>query len=74
MKMWYAYLGDESFADFARNADMVSFYLDIVCESPLYRFGRSYEVFDILLNGPFDPSSVSLEHYAERIDLKRSAE
>ncbi len=73
IEMWHAYLGDPSYVDFARNADMVAFYLDIVRESPLYEYGMSSEVFDVLTNGPFDMAQVSLEHYAEHIVMDRSA-
>lgn len=71
--MWHAYLGDAGLAQHARNVDMVSFYFDIVRESPNYAFGSCYEVFDVLINGPFDPEGVSIDRYAERIDLKRTA-
>lgn len=71
--MWHAYLGDAALAEHARNVDMVSFYFDIVRESPIYSFGSCFEVFDVLVNGPFDPEGVSIDRYAERIDLKRTA-
>lgn len=73
VSMWHAYLGDASLAQRARNVDMVSFYFDIVRESPLYKFGCCYEVFDVLINGPFDPEAVSIDRYVERIELKRTA-
>jgi len=71
--MWHAYLGDAAFADHARNADMVSFYFDIVHESPLYRFGGAYEVFDVLINGPFDTNADGLGHYVQPLKMDRSA-
>lgn len=71
--MWHAYLGDAALAQHARNVDMVSFYFDIVRESPAYPFGSCFEVFDVLINGPFDPEGVSIDRYVERIDLKRTA-
>lgn len=73
VSMWHAYLGDAGLAEHARNVDMVSFYFDIVRESPLYSFGGCYEVFDVLINGPFDPEGVSIDRFVQRIDLKRTA-
>jgi hypothetical protein len=73
VSMWHAYLGDEALARHARNVDMVSFYFDIVRESPMYKFGGCYEVFDVLINGPFDPEVVSIDRFAERIELKLTA-
>ena len=73
VSMWHAYLGGAELAQHARNVDMVSFYFDIVRESPIYPFGSCFEVFDVLTNGPFDPEGVSIDRFAERIDLKVSA-
>ena len=81
--MWQAYVGnpveDDAAADAVpvaapeANRDMVSFYVEIVRECPFYRYGMAYEVFDVLVNGPFDPQTANLERYAERIDLDRTA-
>ena len=72
--MWQAYVGEPSGETTPElNRDLVSFYVEIVRECPFYRYGMAYEVFDILLNGPFDPQDANLERYAERIDLDRTA-
>ncbi len=78
--MWQAYMGDQhanqdtdATQEPGGNRDMVSFYVEIVRECPFYRYGMAYEVFDIIVNGPFDPQHASLERYAERINLDRTA-
>ena len=70
LAMWEAYLGG---AKPEQSVDMVSFYVEIVRECPFYRYGLAYEVFDILVNGAFDPQTANLERYAERINLDRTA-
>lgn len=73
VEMWHAYLGGAALAEHARNVDMVSFYFDIVRDSPLYQFGGYIEMFDVLVNGPFDPESVSSDHYGKPSELKSDA-
>ena len=73
VSMWHAYLGGASHATHARSVDMVSFYFDIVRESSLHQVGSYIEVFDVLINGPFDQDAVSRERFKVGLELKSDA-
>lgn len=73
VEMWHAYLGGAALAEHARNVDMVSFYFDIVRDTPMHNVGSYLEIFDVLINGPFDPDSVSRDQYVKRLEMKSDA-
>ncbi|MDA1076583.1 MAG: hypothetical protein O3A63_17790 [Proteobacteria bacterium] len=53
LTMWRGYLGARE----PSYRNMRDFYLDVVLTSNLYRYGIAFEVFDIIMNGVFDPST-----------------
>jgi hypothetical protein len=57
LMMWRDYLGDRS----PSFRNMRDFYLDVVLASSLYRYGIAFEVFDVIMNGVFDPAAASVK-------------
>lgn len=60
--MWAEYLGDRP----PSAPLMRAFYLDVVYFSPHYRYGMAPELFDLLVNGPFQPAEAGLWAAAHR--------
>lgn len=50
LEMWKDFLGGQR----PSAALMRAFYFDVVSHSPHYRYGMAPELFDLLINGPFE--------------------